>query len=253
MGQSNDSSVLFSLQQLMGLEEERIEREDAEQKRVEAAAARARLDAEQRVREAEEARLRASEDERRAREQRAREEAVRLEAIRHAELEKARLDAENSARMAAVQRQQSHERELAAMHETSGKRRLTVMLGALGAVLIAATIAGGILLREQTKKAEDAQAALRIVEAQVADLDARKRSLENEKLAAVGSKDALDALNEKLRAIEVERDRLQKTPATVSKSPAGANKHAPAFAPKPAAKPCDKTCQKGDPLCVGCL
>src|SRR5215467_7664113 len=99
MSEQKESSVLFSLKELMNLEEDRIKNEEAEKAAASAAAEKARADAGLVAREAEEARIRAEEERRRMEEARAREEAARLEAIRHAEVEKARVDAENRARL----------------------------------------------------------------------------------------------------------------------------------------------------------
>ena len=102
MSEQKESSVLFSLKELMNLEEDRIKQEE-ETKRAQAEAAeRSRLDAERRAREEEEARIRAEENRRRTEEARSREENARLEALRLAEVEKARVEAEQRARMEAM-------------------------------------------------------------------------------------------------------------------------------------------------------
>ena len=88
MAEQKESSVLFSLKELMGLEEDRI-REEESKKEAEARAAHdARIAAERAARDAEEARIRAADAERQRDEQRRKEEAARLEAIRHAEIER---------------------------------------------------------------------------------------------------------------------------------------------------------------------
>ena len=83
MAEQKESSVLFSLKELMSLEEDRIKQEDDDKKRKEQAEVQARLDAERRAREAEEARL-ASDQERR------RQEELEQEHRRLEELERER-------------------------------------------------------------------------------------------------------------------------------------------------------------------
>ena len=106
MADQKESSVLFSLKELMNLEEDRIKKEDDDRKRTEEAENAARADAERRAREEEERRLRAEDERKRGDEARMREETARLEAIRHGEVEKARVEAEGVARMQALRRQQ---------------------------------------------------------------------------------------------------------------------------------------------------
>ena len=111
MSEQKESSVLFSLKELMNLEEDRIKTEEADRAAQAAAAERARQDAERQAREAEQARIRAEEERRRAEEQRSREEAARLEAIRVAEIEKARVEAEQRARLEAGRERTRRDRE----------------------------------------------------------------------------------------------------------------------------------------------
>ena len=62
MSEQKESSVLFSLKELMNLEEDRIRSEEADRAAQAAAAEQARLEAERTAREAEEARIRAEEE-----------------------------------------------------------------------------------------------------------------------------------------------------------------------------------------------
>src|SRR5262249_44522169 len=138
MSEQKESSVLFSLKELMSLEEDRIRGEEAERAAAAAAAEKARLEAEQRAREAEEARIRAEEERRRTEDLRGREEAARLEAIRVGEIEKARVEAEQRARLEALTAQQHHERQIAAIQGDEQKQKLRKYLigGAIAAVLL---------------------------------------------------------------------------------------------------------------------
>ena len=82
MSEQKESSVLFSLKELMNLEEDRIKTEETSKAEQARQAEQARLDAERAAREAEEARIHAENEKRRLEESRQREETARLEAIR---------------------------------------------------------------------------------------------------------------------------------------------------------------------------
>src|SRR4029079_12230840 len=125
MTEMRESSVLFSLNQLMNLEQQRLrEEEDAARRKAEAEAA-ARSNAERRLREEQQARIVAEENRRRAEEVQRREQAARLEAIRLAELERVRIDAERQERLAMMEQAQDHERKVAALTQDRQKKRLT--------------------------------------------------------------------------------------------------------------------------------
>jgi colicin import membrane protein len=151
MAEQKESSVLFSLKELMSLEENRIKEEEQERDRRSRAEAERRAREEAERRSAEEARLRAEEEARRADEQRKREEATRLEAIRHGEIEKAKAEAEHQARMQQLAAQQAHEQQLAALNQDQGKKRLKLIVGVVTAVLVIGIVGGAVAW----KKADD--------------------------------------------------------------------------------------------------
>ncbi len=248
MAEQKESSVLFSLKELMNLEEDRIKQEESERKRKEEEALRVKLDAERRAREVEEARMKAAEEERRVSEQRSREENARLEAIRHAEVEKARLDAENNARGEAMRRQQEHERQLAHMQETSGKKKLTFWLAGVGAVLLISVVGGGIAIKNSMEETDRAKAATLALEQKITELDTEKKRIQDEIGKASGAEK--EALLAKLAAKEAEIEKTKSAPAVGG----GAVRRTGGAGAKPAsdkpAKPCN--CQPGDPLC-SCL
>jgi colicin import membrane protein len=174
--QQKESSVLFSLKELMNLEENRIKEEEQEKEQ------RARAEAERRARDeaerraAEEKRLREEEDVRRAEDLRKKEEVARLEAIRMGEIEKAKAEAEHHARMQAMHAQQAHEQHLAALGSDSTKKRLKLIVGIVSAVLVAGAIITAVLVNkaneEQAKRDAIALAERQRVEA------AQKKALE---------------------------------------------------------------------------
>ncbi len=250
MAAKNDSSVLFSLRELVDLEAERIRDEEAAvQARLDAEAA-ARRDAERRAREAEAARLEALESERRVHEARAREEAARLEAMRLAEVERARVAAENQARLATLEREQEHARALAAISEAGGRKRLSLLIAGLAVTLIFAVAGAGFVIHRANRATEAAQAEAARLEREVKALDEQKRALESEKVGK--SSEEARIIDEKIRALERAREGLGRPAA-----PAPTTRRAPTSAPAATTKSrgpagCQPTCAKGDPICVEC-
>lgn len=163
MAEMRESSVLFSLNQLMHLEQQRVREEDDARRRAFEAAERARLDAELRRRAEQEERIRVEEARRLAAEAARREEAVRHEAIRLAALEKARIEASRRAQIAILSQEQKHERDLAALRQDAQKRRLqrTLILGGALAVLLLGGGAGLYFgkLQPEAEQAQREQAA----------------------------------------------------------------------------------------------
>jgi colicin import membrane protein len=255
MAEQKESSVLFSLKELMNLEEDRIKQEDASRRAQAEAEQQARMAAERRVREEEEQRIQAEEDRRRTEEQRAREEAARLEAIRHGEIERARADAEAAARLEAMRHQQEHEHRITALKQDKHKRNL--MLAAIGAslLLIVGGVGAGITLKNKSDEAAAASAkhAQELAEQQ-ATIDKLSAQAEEQtqkindlitQLGTAGS-DAEKALIQK--QLEAARSAQQAAQAAAAKVRAqrASNVSGGGSSPKPA-KPCN--CAPGDPLC----
>jgi colicin import membrane protein len=249
MSEQKESSVLFSLKELMSLEEDRIKTEEADKAAAAAAAEQARMEAERAAREAEEARIRSEAERRRLDEQRTREEHAKLEAIRHAEIEKARLEAEQRARLEAMEAQQKHERSLAAIKQDESKKSLRNML--IGGGLFAALVIGGggfMVYRnvQETNAREAAQAeAARLKEE---DLKKLKAALDDQQKKT-------DSLIAQLSSAkdDAERARLQKQLAEEQAKTESIKKSSPAGAggPRPAGDaPPKKKCTPGDPLCT---
>ena len=168
MAEQKESSVLFSLKELMNLEEDRIKQEEQEKRRQEDAATHARMEAERRAREEEEARLRAEQDRRHADEQRVREDAARLEAIHKAELEKARLDAENAARLEQLRHVQEHERNITAIKQDKHKKSLQIFAYGAAALFVIALVGATLFIKHQMDEstAENARHAQELAEQQ---------------------------------------------------------------------------------------
>ena len=243
--QQKESSVLFSLKELMNLEEDRIREEEAQKEAQAKAELEARQAAERAARAAEEARLREEEEARRNEEVRRKEEAARLEAIRHGEIEKARAEAEHRARYETMAAQQAHEQTLAALTQDKGKKRLQIVVGITIGVLLIGGVAGVLTFKEHQ---EEAQKRAAILEAQRKDTEERLRRLQNEFELANRKEQELqaslaNAKDEATRAkLQSELDAQRNAKAAAGKALKGGG----SSGDKPN-KP--KNCAPGDPLC----
>lgn len=253
MSEEKESSVLFSLKELMNIEEDRIKGEEADKAAQASAAERARADAERAAREAEEARIRAEEERRRQEEQRAREEAARLAAIQVAEVERARLEAEQKARLEAMAAQQAHERSLAALHQDKSKKNLRNMLiGGAAFVLVGGSVAGYFAYDSHQKQQATIAAAAQhqqVLEEEKKKLEEQARQGQeniaklNDALANAKDDAQRLALQKQLDDEKARQDALKKPgvggPARTTPGNTGGAK-----------PPCN--CAPGDPLC-SCL
>jgi len=249
MAEQKESSVLFSLKELMNLEEDRIRQEEDTKRKAEEAAAAARAAEERRAREEEEARIRAQEDKRRAEEQRTREESARIEAIRQGEVEKARLDAENAARIEQLRHQQEHERQLAMVNQDSSKKRIVLIAGGLGVLLIAGLVGGAVALSNAAKQKEQLQA-------QLADLTSKQEE-NNRKMSELNERLGKATTPEERAQLEAQLDEAKKKQADLATAAAqvktGGGGARPTGGGGGAARPSNlpkcKCTGTGDPLC----
>lgn len=250
MAEQKESSVLFSLKELMNLEEDRIRQEDDEKKKRAEAEVQARAEAEKRAREQEQARLHAEDERRRGEEQRKKEEATRLDAIRQAEIEKARVEAEQRAKLEAMSKQQAHQLQLSTLQHDEHKKKLQRMVtfGGIGAAVL---VIGGIFFYVNKAKENDArEATTRAALVQQAE-EAKKLQAQ---LAEQSQK--VNDLVAQLASAQDDKTRaeLQAKLAAAQRAQAGLAKAAATPRPgndaPPKAKPCN--CQPGDPLC-SCL
>ena len=179
MAEQKESSVLFSLKELMNLEQERIAQETATQQR-QAREARDRREADERARrEADERKLRDAEEARRADEQRRREDAARVEAIKHAEIERARTEAEHRAQMEAVAAQREHEAQLVAIRQQSSAKKTKIGASIAITVLLLGLVGGGLKWKQDQETAAQERAAA--LAHQVQFEEERRRSLAERK------------------------------------------------------------------------
>jgi len=249
MSEQKESSVLFSLKELMNLEEDRIKTEETSKADAVRAAEQARLDAERSARETEEARIRAEDEKRRLEESRQREETARLGGIREAEVEKARVEAERQAQLTAMAAQQQHERQLEAVRNDAGKKKLrNLLIGLVVAVTLIGSGVGFMVYRSD-------QNAKALIAAQ--KLDAERLAEERAKLEAK-LKDSDSRVNGLQGQLENEKDEakrreLQKQLADAEREKASIGRQVGGVPAKPgtdsggAKKPCN--CNPSDPLC----
>jgi len=256
MADQKESSVLFSLKELMNLEEDRIREEEAEKTRRAKAELDAKEAADRVARDAEEKRLREEEERRRQEENRKREEAAIVEAIRHGELEKARAEAEAKARLDTLAQQQAHEAQLAQIHRDSGKKRLQIIVGIVVVCLVGAVVGGGLAYKSSRDKAAQEAALLRQqqaeVEGKLAQLQAEIKASQ-EKEAAL--KDQLaNAKSEADKArIQSELEKAEKATQDL-RTRGGGGGRAPAGSgggskPSKPSAPKESNCAPGDPMC----
>lgn len=186
-----ESSVLFSLRELMSIEAERTAEERQREADTIESDRRAKMEAELRLRAAEEARMREN-DARRAAEQAAmREETARHEAMRLAAVERARIEAEQSARLAKMELERKHERELAVIHTDEDKLRYkrVALLGTGVFALALASVVGFYFGVHKPK------------------IDAEQEQMQRDIIAAQAS---ADAAKQQAEAKEATIDRLEK-------------------------------------------
>ncbi len=184
---TEQSSVLFSLNELMQLEGQRIEEESSREREARERDHAAKMEAELRLRVADEARRKADAERRHMEELSRREEETRLAAMRDATLERARIETLDRARLAELELVHKHEQ---AMRRDAADRASSRLRAALVSVVAGSLLIGGAGLgyyfgvvrpeddaarRELAEKASSAEAVARERRAEVDEL-ARKEA-----------------------------------------------------------------------------
>lgn len=249
--EQKESSVLFSLNELFSLEQDRIKQEEDAKVRAADEAKRAEEEARRRSIEEEERRLREEEERKRAEENRRREDAARLDALRQAEIEKARVAAEEQARLEAMRQQQAHAQELAKIKQDKSKKTLVILIAAAIAVLFLVGGGGGFLwYRSYTQAQEEKRIAQLEADRKAEEMEKLKKQLEAQDQKVAGLLDMLsraedEATKAKLRAELADAQKeLRATRGAISSGGSGKKPGGPA---RPAC-----TCVEGDPMC-SCL
>jgi colicin import membrane protein len=249
MAEHRETSLIFSLEGLMQRERERILEEEAQHRERLRAAHERQIDTERKAREAEERRRMDQERRFRDEKQRAREEAARLEALRQAELERSRVDAEARAQLEVLAKQHEHERRIEAIRSDVKLRRNRVL--ALVSSLLAATLACGAAALWFARSEHGDPALKRAYDELVAA--ERRRGDETRLLVAraeerrLGLLDQLELTTRRLREVEGELQRL-------GGDKSGRGRAQPRRPGRPATEPAQREACKddGDPL-NGCL
>jgi colicin import membrane protein len=144
MSTTHDTSVLFSINQLVNDYETRLLEEQAEAARKAEAEEKARLDAERQAKEEEARKAHEANMRKIAEEGAKREEAARLEAIRLATIERARIEAEKQAQIEMQAKAREHELALEALKADEKKKKLerSIRLGAAAGVVLVSAMLG---------------------------------------------------------------------------------------------------------------
>jgi colicin import membrane protein len=238
-----ETSALFSLKELMRLEDDRV-RSEEQLRRIEAEGTeRAREHAERALRERENARLRLEENRRHENDRKKGEDAARIEAIGLAEIERARIEAIEKARGDALSIQRAHERKMAALSGSATKKRLRRALVLAATTGVACVIGLAVFYFAGIKPRADQQArALEaMIRTQRAERDQLQRDLDEHNRKVLELEDRMRAEQEATNNV------ARPSPRSIPRQPS---------APRPALKkspreatPC--TCDQHDPLC-GC-
>ena len=253
MAEQKESSVLFSLKELMNLEEQRIQEEEADRERRTREEMERKLASERAARDAEERRLRDEEEARRLEELRRREESTRLDAIRQGEIEKARTEAEHRARMEAMASQQAHEHQLAIVSTDTSKKRLQLIVGIVTAVLLIGGIGGGLAWKKSAEEADRKAAAMAAdAKAKEEEFLRLKREFEEKQEEQRSLQQRLESAKDEVERAKLEADlsKKRKEVAAAGQRVSGGGGGGEKAGGGGAAKPCN--CPPGDPLC-SCL
>lgn len=216
MAEKRDNSVLFSLRELRGIEEQRVEEEADSKRRAEEEALRQKMEAERRAREEQEAAIRAQQEA----EQQAREEAERRARDEQMRLEEAERRARVEAQAQIEQQRLAKEMEIRALE--ASKKRPTALI-AIAGVLVVAVVGLGVFLYKKAEAADKADRARQealIAQQQAeerlakltAEIEEQQAALEDlqTQLAAADSEAERAALRKKMAAKQAALDRLKK-------------------------------------------
>lgn len=173
MAERKENSVLFSLNELRSIEEERQQEAVNSKRRAEEERVRQQMEAERRAREEAEARRRAAEDAERS----ARESAERQQREERLRLEEAERRARVEAQAQLEQQRLSQEMQIRAME--AQKKRPTGLI-ALAAILVVAVVGLGVFLYQRGEESDRRAQALAEYQAEVEQRAQEMRRLNEE-------------------------------------------------------------------------
>lgn len=250
-----ESSVLFSLQEILKLESSRVAEQEARCREEELRAAAAAHEAELESRRQAADLLRQQEEDRRRAELRKKEEQARLEAIRTAEIERARKESEHEARLRFTLQQQRHEERLASIKQDQSKRRLRRTIFALAFCALAGAAIGVWRADAASVESERRRAVL---EAEKLEIQERIRAREAELGREIGrmserQQRELAALRTRLSKLSAEKGVEPGTfePIDRGQASAGTGRLSSTTPIQPSDPPIQpkEICPKGDPMC----
>jgi hypothetical protein len=163
---SQPTSLLFSLEELAHMEEQRVRAQAEAAERERAAAEAASRQVLEQARAEQQAREEAAARRRDEAERLARSEAARAEAMRLAAVESARASVEASVRERERERARVHELEMARTERGRSRAARAAVAGAIGGVVAGAAIVASVLVPRMTRQSAEARLE------QVAQLDA---------------------------------------------------------------------------------
>jgi colicin import membrane protein len=242
---TRDSSLMFSIDELMAVEQQRVVEERAdEQKRV-AEAEHARHLAEERERRANEARTRAERLRAAEHDARLQEHRARIAALRDAEVQRVVLETEKNARAQQHDAERQHQERMAELRVDEKNRSLkAILIGGALMALAGIAITGGLVHHNgELRSAENASLRRQLVASRQKFADAQRgvdqRGRELERMQA--------ELGSHKRALRAKGDEVQRLKSLLAAKPGVVHAPPPVRRPKPPPLSCKG--REGDPLC----
>jgi colicin import membrane protein len=241
MVERSESSVVVSVNELLRLEQRRVEQEADARRARDAAERAARADVEARTRAAEQERQRAAESRERAEALAHREQEARLLAIQEVELAKARHEADAAARARELRATREHEERLVAAREGARSQRLARTAYGAFALLAATWAAGGWYTWRTAHQVTAERASYREASAEQGEAYERLQQAYSEQSSAIAG------LRSRLADLS-QRETLAPPPA--ASTPIAPTSH-PRVTPDPPRPPAARRapCRQGDPIC----
>lgn len=221
-GEKRENSVLFSLRELRQIEENRVQEETEAVRTAEQQRSAAREAAERSVREAEEARIRAERD------AQLQIETARENAEREARMRVESAEAGERQRQQAALEQQRLQQEMELRRAEVAKKRPTWMLAVMGFAIVAAIgmiffairsraesaeaekkkEQAELIAKQAVKDAEEAQAAVEKLAADLADLDKKLNTAVDNVVSAQNDADRANA-TAKLKQLQKDKYEME--------------------------------------------
>jgi colicin import membrane protein len=238
---NRESSVLFSLNELLLLERQRVEEEAAARAAARAAQLEREEAAERQRSEQKAAQQRLAEETKRADELRARAERARVEALRQAERDRVLHEVKQKARLAELALVHEHEQKLARLRRESSTKRLKWAAAGVTCALLLVTAGGAAAFNRYVTQSEAEKVAL--ARAQLdAEREGRLRTEQLERELNRLNAERGDTRQSEAPAAPIDPGRPPKVIA-----PPKSSRPVPPRRPEPPPK--KKECDEFDPMC----